>query len=321
MSKCFNVNDLNSSGVGHGARLMAAFKAAHENVVFRNIDDLNSAPRKFTERLNNSGRDDFLGLSPCQISDVLYGQFSLDNVLFSYQSQPARAYDDVTIIKQVRHLLSKLALEGKIRLTAQGNIAPDYVKRFAEDLKDGFCFPLPARRESDVFPLTRIRTLFEILDWTQVSRGHLELTDVGVKAAQNAQTRPESLYQELLRATVAEFNWACGDELDDFPIIQDAWIFGLYLLKERAKDWVSCKELADAFVTAFPHGNSSDDDENVFERTRFGVAFQTRFLWNFCENFGLVDFAPQERFPVVHRCVRVTDLFSRCLKWKTGHPG
>jgi hypothetical protein len=315
VSKRINLDAMTASGAGPAAQIMNAFKKAHQNIVFRSIDDLNAALNKFISTMNSSQTDDFLGLTPSKIHEILYGEYSFDNVLFTFKSQPNETYKNVAIVKEAQHYLKFLGSNAKIKLTATGSLPRAYVLSFYEDLKEGSEFLFKPNREADLFALCRMRIIVEALGWTNVQKGTLTLTKTGKDIIENVESSVEKLYLELLKSMATKYNWGYADRYDEFNIIQSGWLFGLYLLDAKAKDWVSCNSLSAIFERAFPMGNPYAAAEDEFLRGSFQRCFELRFLQRFCEPFGLVEFSEGAR-KFDRGNARVTDLFKRIFLWK-----
>lgn len=316
MSKSIDMKKFVANGTGPAAQLANAFREAHENVVFRSIEDLNAAMQKFTQGLNSTGRGDFLGLSPNDMNEILYGEFSLENSIFSFVNQSDVAAEKIPILREAFDYLSHLAAVGEVKLTATGSMPRAYVVRFFEDHNDDFFLGFKPNRESDLLELRRIRFLAELLKWTKISKGRLSLTAKGRNALERSQANPIEVYRDLLIKMVTKLEWGFGDRFGENPIVQQAWIFGLYLLKRLATDWVTCGTLGAAFEKAFPPANFPRVAENEFSRGSFQFCFEVRFLLRFCQPFGLVRVKKGELLLNEKPMVRTTEFFKESFQWK-----
>jgi hypothetical protein len=126
VSKSIDLKKFLANGTGPAAQLANAFREAHENVVFRSIEDLNAAMQKFTQGLNSAAREDFLGLSPNDLQEILYGEFSLENSIFSFVSQCDVSAEKIPILREAVHYLNHLATVGEVKLTATGSMPRAY---------------------------------------------------------------------------------------------------------------------------------------------------------------------------------------------------
>ncbi len=316
MSKSIDMKKFVANGTGPAAQLANAFREAHENVVFRSIEDLNAALQRFTQGLNSTGRGEFLGLSSNDMQEILYGEFSLENSIFSFENQCDVTAEKIPILREAVHYLSYLAAAEEVKLTATGSMPRAYVVRFFDEHSDDFFLGFKPNRESDLLELRRIRFLAEMLKWTKISKRRLSLTAKGRSALEQAQANPIEVYRDLLTKMVTELDWGFGDRFGENPIVQQAWIFGLYLLKRLATDWVTCSTLGDAFEKAFPPANLLRDAENEFSRGSFQFCFEVRFLLRFCQPFGLVRVKKGELLLNEKPMVRTTEFFKKSFQGK-----
>ncbi|MFH1491331.1 MAG: hypothetical protein ABII06_20685 [Pseudomonadota bacterium] len=100
----------------------------------------------------------------------------------------------------------------------------------------------------------------------------------------------------LLNVFTRKFNWAFQDRYPPFWAIQGGFVFSLYLLHRKARQFIAENDLGDDFIRAFPPVLSEaeyalplDPADNVRH------CFSLRFLERFCEYFGFADIRREKK--------------------------
>jgi hypothetical protein len=67
-----------------------------------------------------------------------------------------------------------------------------------------------------------------------------------------AESGLAGVYPRLFRSFAVEYNWAFRDRFVEIPMVQQSFLFTIYLLKKYGGEWRSNKFYEDCFLQAFP---------------------------------------------------------------------
>jgi len=102
-----------------------------------------------------------------------------------------------------------------------------------------------------------------------------------------------AIYDRIFKTYTAEFNWAFGDYFPEIPILQQSFLFTLYLLQRYGKKWRSEEFYQDAFLTAFPTALQGIETEiNLTPVEVIRLSYTRRCLNNFTQFLGLSEIRP-----------------------------
>ena len=161
-----------------------------------------------------------------------------------------------------------------------------------------------------------MRHILKLCGWLKKHKNHYGLTAKGRRILTHGFSASE--FFTLFKVFTRKFNWAFQDRYPELQIIQDGYLFCLYLVYRKARDFVEDQELGEFFVRAFPMAVSEmkaalpiNPADNVKS------CFSLRFLDRFCEYFGLVDTRREKLKPYGYRLfVKKSDFFDNYLVWK-----
>ena len=128
----------------------------------------------------------------------------------------------------------------------------------------------------------------------------------------------EAVYPRLLRTYALKFNWAYGDIMPDHYVIQETFLFTLYLLSKYGDAWRSVEFYEDQFLRAFPGVlEEIDGPPRRLREFVFRIAYRDRTIKRFAEFFGLVETEPDETTGTLpgYR-VRATPLLSEVVTFR-----
>ncbi len=249
------------------------------------IEALNRIATTVSGRQNQQGLDDFLGLSPDQMSGLLYQPFDSPSVVrFSTASVPA-----APILRIYNALVSDFGDNG-VKATAKKNLPLKLCQAiFATDNYDN---PLGKRPqiyteiEFDALHTTRLTA--EAAKLIALRKGRFVLTKKGKSFS--SPNKQGELYFELFKAYATQFNWGYRDNMEDADIIQHGFLFTLYILACCGEHSRSADFYTDHFIRAFPMV------VNAFEGSQYSSVeedvkhcFILRSLEHFSEFFGLIE--------------------------------
>jgi len=200
------------------------------------------------DKVNNTGLEQFDGLSPAQMKDLIDSK----NHLFKFSLNPKNnLIDEIPLIQQIRFFLNQLNSEGGIKLTKTGNLPPVIVKelysrRFLiDEAIDNGITKLTKETDSDTITLPKYLCLFSSLIIKK--NGYLRLTKKG-KESQNSNELFPLIYQTFSE----KLNWSDFDGYTNKIIGQAMSKFSLYLLHKYGDEERNVNFYAERYFKAFP---------------------------------------------------------------------
>ena len=255
------------------------------------LDELNSYAKEYADNLNNSPLEDFEGLSPIQMDDLLYVPFEGGAVINFTQNAENGIFEASPIYLIARDILTYLSENNGVKLTSAGNlplklIRPIYDKgRFSNEFIDKGTVKL--RSESDWWIIHIVKLLLALAGLARKSGGKFLITKKGSKILKD--NSEYKLYSELLQTFCLKFRWAYNDGYASEEIGQVGFMFILYLFKKYGESFRETSFYGDMYFRAFPtiYLNSTSfivDQEK--DRMR---CLEVRFFSRFCRWFGLAE--------------------------------
>ena len=284
---------------------------------FQSLEEINAFTARLANERNRWALAEFCGLSPEQMTHVLYRPFdSPETIQFStdIESSP-----DIRIMRIFKALVEAIG-ECGLKPTARGNLPLKFCKAFAQELSEGDdderSFYLRyggIRTETDFEELHSTRLVAELAGLVRKYRGKFVLT----RKCRDMLVKQENgrIYFELFRAYTTRFNWAYRDGYPEAEIVQHSFLYTLFLLTSFGGAERSQQFYEDKFVTAFPMAldlfpetSYSSTDEQA-RRVYF-----LRALDRFAAFFGLAELILEsEELYRSKYVVRQTDLLDRFL--------
>lgn len=247
-----------------------------------------------TARKNQAPLDDFAGLSPEQMYRFLHLPFSSpDLVLFpSHLIAPP----DSPMAKLFDLLLAAIGEDG-LKATATGNLPLGFVRQSAltylsDDERE---FRPGIRSETDFFDLHATRVVSGFAGLVRKYRGRFVLTGRCRKLL--SQGGMAAVYPPLFRAFTEKYNWAFRGLYPDFTIIQQSFLFSLWLFYRFGNEWRSPSFYEDHFLKAFPAILSEVKSERHYTTPEEIVrsCYTGRCLQGFAVFTGLLDIEWEKR--------------------------
>jgi hypothetical protein len=219
---------------------------------FESLEEINAYTAKLTNERNQWALAEFCGLSPEQMTQVLYKPFDSPTAIqFSTDFTPP---DNVRIMLIFRGLVEAIG-EGGLKPTAKGNLPLKLCKMLAQELPEddedrSLLRYRSIRSEVDFEELHCTRLVVELAGLVRKYRGKFVLTRKcrDMLAKQNNGC----LYLELFKAYTTKFNWAYRDGYPEAEIVQNSFLYTLFLLTSFGDTERSQQFYEDKFVTAFP---------------------------------------------------------------------
>jgi len=256
---------------------------------FSSLEELNAIAKQQMSQRNQRALDEFCGLSPDQMHDLLYKPFdSPETVCFNVDVGSTRD----TEIMQMFIPMAEAIGESGLKTTAKGNLPLKFCKSMAEQLRSTKDKEVMGHRlliggissEVDLDILHCTRLVAQLAGLIRKYRGKFVLTR---KCKNMLDLRGYGdIYLELFKAYTSKFNWGYRDGYPEAVIVQQSFLYSLFLLASFGDTPHPQQFYEDRFLAAFPmalemfpeRSFSSAEDEArrcYFLRTidRFAVYF------------------------------------------------
>jgi hypothetical protein len=290
--------------------LLNKLKIKLEDTPFSSLEELNEITSIIIEEEKSSFIDDFLGLSSDQMHGILYNPLGSPEDILTLSDGTdlnAELLSQIPVIKQSLFILDKLGeFEKGVKATKTGNlprvIVQSFYQKFRDDIEQFIGKP---SNQNDLKELDVLVFALKETGLIKIRTGWFSLTKKGMNSLN--EKNYFDLYSKLFFFYGDSLDWLSMTYYDGgFGIIQKALSFNLYILKKRAKEFISQKEIVDLFHKAFPQVGE------------VSIPFVSLFLDDFCLYFGLVErdgfrnlLDKRKDFKY-----RQSSLFSELLKWK-----
>jgi len=243
----------NSTASSHGtAGMSEALRKALEGRQFSSLEEAQAFLNQITQQQNRQPLDEFHGLSPEQMHQILN---------FPFASPGLVRFADVLDAKPEAPILTLFGLltdaigEKGLKPTAKGNLPRKVCReaalaywgehKYRENTRFG-----GISREEDFDDLHVTRLVAELAGLIRKYKGRFILSRE-YRRLLTGDGMP-ALYPRLFRAYVEQFNWAYRDGYPELPFMQHAFLFTLYLLTRYGDAWRPQVFYEDAFLAAFP---------------------------------------------------------------------
>ena len=236
-------------GAGHASAAVEDLKTALGDQRFTGEADAQAFVASHVAQTNAAGLDDFDGLSPAQMSDLLYTPLTSPHRLELAQSGVPAAQAPVMILFDA---LADAIGEDGLRTTAKGNLPRAFCQhahcQYASvDRGDPYADLGSVNREDDFYDLHVTRLVAQLAGLVRKYKGRFLLT----RKARRLRAH-DGIYPVLLTTHATRFNWGYGDGYDELDFVQHAFAFSLYLLHRHGDTEHDARFYEDAFLHAFP---------------------------------------------------------------------
>ena len=262
-------------------------------IEIRDIDSLSElqvVANEVSYRRNLRPRDEFCGLSAEQMGHFLHAPFSSPEMVSFSDSFPnppeALAFTLVS-------LLADACGDKGLKATAKGNLPAQFCRDAAivslgEEGYKELNFGSEVRKELDYRELHVVRLAAQMAGLIRKYKGRFLRT----KKCEKLISAPNSgkLYLELLTGYTRKFNWAYSDRYDELVIIQEAFLFSLFLIHRYGKEFRHPTFYEEKFLQAFPTAlDAVGDPVYQSKEEQVGHAYSLRTMERFAHFFGLIE--------------------------------
>ncbi len=269
----------------------------------RSIDEnrLNQYIQLLTRRHNNTPRDEFNGLTPEEMNNIMYFPFS-SRCVVELNKLEKEQYERIPLIRQTLFLLKTLS-EKELKLTQRGWLP---LKIVAETYRLGqpewIVEEYGAKRynEYEVGSVWMARIILDLMGWIKTRKGILSLTVKGKKALSNIDMAAnEILLFSLTGVGLHTFDGYEGDSIGNLGMAYSVW-----LLNKYGSEW----HLGEFYKEHYQKTFSFPGNYNAYE-TR---VFSRLFYW-----LGIVEQRLNKQVgPPFQEEYKKTDLLSMIFSFK-----
>ena len=237
-------------------RIQRAIQEFLKNKKFKNLEEANAGLIEFIWKLNNTPVDEFCGLTPYHMDALIYQPFnSPDVVRFNLEASPPL---EAPFIRLLLMLLEEIGKEPEgLKATAKGNLPRKICRKIEEEffpeeirkllLRDRH----PIMKEENFWDLHVVRVVAELSGFLKKYKKSFVLTKKGKSIVERGFTIRD--YMHLFQTFTREFNWAYSDYYEEIPIMQDSFLFTLYLLHLYGDEYRPREFYSALFIRAYPH--------------------------------------------------------------------
>jgi len=219
---------------------------------FPSIAELNAGLDSIMRIRNSAAMDDFDGLSPEQMSRFLYYPFESSHLIeFSPEIQCTAS----PFMRLFLFLIEHCSESSGLKTTVNGNLP----RALCRDAAIEYCREEENREqwrysrittETDFMELHTVRIVAVAAGFIKKARGRFMLTKSG-KNIVNTGITGRTL-NELLMAYTRKFNWGYNDLYQELHIVQDSFLYTLFVLQKHGDVFRPSSFYADLFIKAFP---------------------------------------------------------------------
>lgn len=310
---CLNSNKTFTESQGSpnmATDLINELKGKLADTPFSSMEELSDIASSIMEEQNISSVDDFLGLTSSQMHGILYSHFlSPDDILSLSDgvNLDPHLLSEIPIMKQTLYLMSKLGESEKgVKATKTGNLPRSLVQSFYFDcVGEVEAFRGKPMSQQDVRELDLLVFALKGAGLIKIRTGWISLTKKGINLLDKKEHF--NLYTILFYFYGDTLDWLSSTYYDEtFGIIQQALSFNLYILKNKAENYIGDDEITEYFHKAFPQAGD------------VSLPFVSMFLDYYCFYFGLVERDSSRTLLERRKKIkyRQSSLFPGLLKWK-----
>ncbi|HHW09528.1 MAG TPA: hypothetical protein GXX29_06100 [Firmicutes bacterium] len=258
---------------------------------FASLDEANAFLEEYMRKRNQQPLAAFHGLSAEQMFHFLHMPFDSPH-LVTFTPAPEGALS-APIMRLFSLLLPEIPEKG-LKATAKGNLPRQVVRNIAlsywgEEKYEEKTKDFQLNTELDFFHLHVTKIIAELAGFLRKREGKLFVT----KKCRTLLDREgmAGIYLPLFRTLAWKFNWGYYHISIQLAIVQQSFLFTLYLLHRYGERWRDTSFYKDAFLEAYPHAVME-----IGDRPNLGSAekivrtlYEARALTFFCDLAGLAE--------------------------------
>lgn len=271
------------------SRFVEEIRQALAGREFGSFEELQSAVDRMTGGRNRRAIEDFCGLSPEQMFRFLHFPFTSPDIARFADAFPEPSEAPTLILFG---LLADGCAGSGLKATANGNLPRAFCQEAAlaywgKEKYEQWTLGHGVRQERDCRELNVIRLISEMAGLLRKYRGRFLLTKKGgtLLAAGTGK-----VYLELFKAYAGKFNWGYSDGYGDLVIVQQSFLYSLFLLYRFGTPFRPPAFYEEKFLRAFP-GVLREIAEPMYKPKEdyIGHCYTLRTMERFAHFFGLIE--------------------------------
>ena len=204
---------------------------------------------------NNSPLDDFLGLSPNDMYDLIYYPHENNSPVQIRSDIDNSTFNKIPFFRIVEELLKIAQRDSFIKLTPLGALPKKvmvelYSYKFIPEyfLENGMT---KLSRQQDSISIENAKMVVEVAGLVKKIKGKFSLTKNGTLLLKHENRL--RLFHSVLEAFTERFTWSYNDGYSEHPIGQKGWAFSVFMLAKFGDEFQHGEFYGDKYVIAFPH--------------------------------------------------------------------
>lgn len=256
------------------------------------LAELQALAKRISQEQNLRPRDEFCGLSPEQMHRFLH--FPVDSPEIVEFSENFQNPPEAPVLTLASFLIDACGDNG-LKATAKGYLPQQFCREtaisfFGEEGYKERKFGSEVRKELDFPELHVVRLVAQMAGLVRKYRGKFLLT----KKCKKLLSSPANgkLYLELFTAYTWKFNWGYRDGYEDFHIIQESFLFSLFLLRRFGSEFRYPAFYEERFLQAFPAVLDEVCGPLLYKKSKeeyVGLCYSLRTMRRFAHFFGLIE--------------------------------
>jgi hypothetical protein len=220
---------------------------------FSSIEELNTELDRIMRVRNTTPVEEFSGLSPEQMTRLLYFPFESSHLIEF--STAIKSFAESPFIKLFSFLIQRCNESRGLKATAKGNLPRNLCRDIAleyygeEEYRERLKY-FRIMTEADFMELHTVHIVAGMAGFIKRAGGRFILTKAGKDVAHKSVHGKTIL--ELLKAYTLKFNWGFNDRYPELPIVQNSFLYTLFVLKKYGDIFRPCSFYEDLFIKAYP---------------------------------------------------------------------
>ena len=297
------------------------FDGIREEMANKSFDSINKANaflQLFMKRKNRKPVEEFFGINPEQMHRMLNRPYDGTSDIVDFNvGLPPNEFQPIPAVKRVLVFLNALSGWEPVKATKKGNLSLGFSRELAERIYANERFPWFRKimSEEDMIEVLSLRHILTMCGWIKKRKGAFSLTKNGRAIIDGGFEGKH--YFRLLKIFTTKFNWAFQDRYPEFYIIQQSFLFSLYLLKKKAIDYVEGRTIANCLIDAYPQVLAEVNKAYKPPYEIVGDCIELRTLKRLGVYFGFLLEKSEKRKDIYRDqlFVKTTDFFRRFISW------
>lgn len=286
------------------------------------LQELQERLNRQMEQINAAPLEELDGLSPNEMSYILYRPFAEGSPLRFKDSLNNEIVAQIPFYKLFREYLGKIKEAGQVKLTSKGNLP----RKICQELYATAILPeefiekgiVKLRGEDDSIVIKNLKILGNISKVTKKRNNKISLTKQGEQLYHDPDQTP--LFKLLFETNMTKFNLGYHDAYPQQTAVQMVIGYTLYLLLQYGKTKRNLHFYVDKNLQAFPQLLADFGSTRSTPERQYKGCYQVRVFDRFLAHYGLVETEETINPDSIDSNVQLlaTDTFREVFEFKKG---